>query len=187
MPTNQELNIRIRQATEDDIDDLLALAAFADRGDGGNRESRISRETLRQALFMPGSLCRALVADASGPIVGVAHYHRFQPAVVDRPTLAMDDLFVLEPYRRKGIGWSLLEELSRRAIEMGCEQIDFTVQRGNRKAVRFYKRLGAKVFTDTHYCRLYRDTVETLAARGKEGLETEEAPKPKRKFGRKTK
>ncbi len=187
MAKDGELKIRIRQACEDDIEDLLALAAFADRDDGGDREEQISRDTLRQSLFMPGSLCRALVADASGPIVGVAHYHRFQPAVVRNPTLALDDLYVIEQYRRLGIGWKLLEELSRRAIEMDCEQIDFTVQRGNRKAVRFYKRLGAKVYNDTHYCRLDRKVVKTLASSGKEGLAKEEEPKPKRKFGRKAK
>lgn len=187
MAKAEELNVRIRQACEDDIEDLLALAAFADHDDGGDRADQISRETLRQALFMPGALCRALVADASGPIVGVAHYHRFQPAVVKDPTLALDDLYVIEQYRRLGVGWKLLEELSRRAIEMDCQQIDFTVQRGNRKAVRFYKRLGAKVFNDTHYCRLDRDVVETLANSGKEGLKQEEEVKPKRKFGRKAK
>ncbi len=186
MAKDEELNIRIRQATEDDIEDLLALAAFADRDDGGDRENQISRETLRCALFMPGAFCRALVADAGGPIVGVAHYHRFQPAVVRQPTLALDDLYVIDQYRRKGVGWSLLEELSRRAVEMNCEQIDFTVQRGNRKAVRFYKRLGAEVFSDTHYCRLKRETVETLAAAGKDGFPSgPPKAKAKRTFGRK--
>ncbi len=163
-----EKKISVRLANKADIDDLLSLASLADHEDGMGRVPQTSKESLTRAMFAPGSLCGALVADMDGPIVGVAHYHQFWPAIMPRPTLALDDLFVIEDYRDRGVGRLLIQELCRLAVEFDCEQLDFTVIRKNKGALKFYRKLGAVVFTDIRYCRYNRDAMEKLAEEAKE-------------------
>lgn len=155
--------IEIRLATKADIPDLLSLAALAEREDQMGRFPHTSKETLTRSLFAPGAFCGALVADRNGPIVGVAHFHHFWPAVIPQPILALDDLYVVEDYRSEGIGSRLIKGLCKLAIEFDCSHLDFTVRRNNRGALRFYRKLGAIVFSDIRYCRYDRKAMQKLA------------------------
>lgn len=157
--------LSIREATAQDVASLMALAAFADAEDGMNRHLRMNAETLHQALFGEGALCGAVVADVGGPVVGAAHYHRFQSPIALKPSLWMDDLFVIPHYRNQGLGTRLIAELSRIALREGCDEIDFTAQKSNRKGLRLYRRLGALVFGETRYCRFTRGSLVQLAER----------------------
>jgi len=162
-PEKAVKTVEIRLATKADIPDLLSLAALADREDGMGRVPHASKDTLTRSLFAPGAFCGALVADMQGPIVGVAHFHHFWPAVLPRPILALDDLYVVEDYRQIGVGSRLIKGLCRLALEYECDHLDFTVQRNNRGALRFYRKLGAIVFSDIRYCRYDRKAMEKLA------------------------
>ncbi len=164
MPSKQPSKpIEIRLATKADIADLLSLAALADREDGMGRFPHTSKETLTRSLFAPGAFCGALVADMDGPIVAVAHFHHFWPAVIPQPILALDDLYVVDDYRSVGIGSRLIKALCKLAIEYDCSHLDFTVRRNNRGALRFYRKLGAIVFSDIRYCRYDRKAMQKLA------------------------
>ncbi|MEO0446961.1 MAG: GNAT family N-acetyltransferase [Verrucomicrobiota bacterium] len=155
--------ISIRLATKSDIPDLLSLAGLADLEDGVGRIPSTTAESLTRSLFAPGALCGALVADREGPIVGVAHFHQFWPAVIPNPILALDDLFVVDDYRQHGVGTKLVTELCRLGLEFDCAHLDFTVRRNNRGALKFYRKLGAIVFSDVRLCRYNREAMEQLA------------------------
>lgn len=155
--------IEIRLAVKADLDDVLALAAMADEEDGMGRVPETSKEALTRSLFAPGALCSALVADMGGPIIGVAHFHQFWPAIFPRPILALDDLFVVPDYRQEGVGTLLLSKLCNLGVEYDCAHLDFTVRRNNRGALRFYRKLGAIVFSDVRLCRYDRKAMEKLA------------------------
>jgi len=122
-----------------------------------------TKEALTRSLFAPGALCGALVADREGPIIGAAHFHQFWPAIFPNPVLALDDLFVVPDYRQSGVGTKLISELCKLGIEYDCAHLDFTVRRNNRGALRFYRKLGAIVFSDVRLCRYNREAMEKLA------------------------
>lgn len=61
-----------------------------------------------------------------------------------RPTLYLEDIFVLEPYRKMGIGRSLLQFCRSLAAERGCGRMEWTVLTWNDPAIRFYERCGGK-------------------------------------------
>lgn len=155
--------IAVRLAVKADLNDILALAAMADQEDNMGRVPETSIEALTRSLFAPGALCGALVADMKGPIVGVAHFHQFWPAIFPRPILALDDLFVVPDYRQVGVGTKLVSELCKLGIQYDCAHLDFTVRRNNRGALRFYRKLGAIVFSDVRLCRYDRAAMEKLA------------------------
>ena len=59
----------------------------------------------------------------------------------------LEDLFVREAFRRRGIGKTLLAAVARIAVEQRCYGIHWEVLDWNEEAIEFYKQLGA-IFRD---------------------------------------
>ena len=60
------------------------------------------------------------------------------------PTLFLEDIFVLNEYRRQGIGQKMFEFLKETAKREGCGRIEFTVLKWNKSAQEFYEKNRAK-------------------------------------------
>jgi len=60
------------------------------------------------------------------------------------PTLYLEDIFVLEEYRRRGVGQKMFDFLKETAKREGCGRIEFTVLKWNKSAQLFYERNRAK-------------------------------------------
>ena len=58
--------------------------------------------------------------------------------------LFLEDLFVRDAFRGRGIGTSLLAKVARIAIEEQCYGIHWEVLDWNEKAIEVYKALGAE-------------------------------------------
>ena len=62
----------------------------------------------------------------------------------DRPYALLEDLFVKENYRRKGLGKSLLEKVIEKAKEENCYKIIATSRKKRKEVHKFYKKFGFK-------------------------------------------
>lgn len=71
-----------------------------------------------------------------------------------RPTLYIEDIFVLPDFRRQAVGSALMEQLIQEAKSTGCGRIEWVVLDWNTGAQTFYQRLGASHLTDWQYYRL---------------------------------
>ena len=60
------------------------------------------------------------------------------------PTLFLEDIFVLNEYRRKGVGQKMFDFLKETAKREGCGKIEFTVLKWNKSAQEFYGKNRAK-------------------------------------------
>lgn len=56
------------------------------------------------------------------------------------PTLYLEDLFVLEEFRRLGIGTKLFDFCMKQAREHGCGRIELCVLTWNEPAIKFYEK-----------------------------------------------
>ena len=61
-----------------------------------------------------------------------------------QPTLLLEDIFVLEQYRRKGVGQKMFDFLKETAKREGCGRIEFTVLKWNKPAQKFYEKNKAQ-------------------------------------------
>ncbi|MFF5171541.1 GNAT family N-acetyltransferase [Micromonospora sp. NPDC000089] len=96
-------------------------------------------------------ICVLLARDDDGELVGFASYSYLWPAVGLTRSLFLKELYVSASHRGKGIGRQLVDALRMVAVESGCSRVEWTTDRGNINAQRFYARLGvqqlpAKVF-----------------------------------------
>jgi GNAT superfamily N-acetyltransferase len=71
-----------------------------------------------------------------------------------RPTLFLEDLFVLPAARSHGLGSALFAALRAQAVRRGCARFEWLVLEWNERAIAFYERAGAKVLPDWRVCRV---------------------------------
>ena len=87
----------------------------------------------------------ALVCRRGRTPVGLALYYFTYSTFLGRPTLYLEDLFVLPEARGYGAGRALLQALAKIAVRRGCARMEWTVLDWNAPSIRFYQRLGAKL------------------------------------------
>ena len=111
-----------------------------------------------------------LICRLGGRPIGLALYTFTYSTFLARPTLWLEDLFVLPEARGRGAGLALLRALARIAVRRGCGRMEWTVLDWNRRAIRFYRGLGAGLRREWILTRLAGAPLVRLAdgARGRE-------------------
>ncbi len=86
--------------------------------------------------------------------IGYAITFKTYSSFLAKPTLYLEDLFILPEYRRSGAGKAVFEHLHEEANLIGAGRIDWVVLDWNSGAQRFYQKLGAKYLKEWHCYRL---------------------------------
>ncbi|MGD0476776.1 MAG: GNAT family N-acetyltransferase [Nitrososphaerales archaeon] len=142
---------------------LLALARFENLQppsvDGQKRILAEIFEKKRLNLF---------VASERGKLVGYALCFYTYSSFLARPTLFLEDLFVLEEHRRKGLGFALFLRCVDEAIRQGCGRMEWAVLGWNKKAIDFYEKLSARRLDEWHFYRLTLDELKQISHKNPE-------------------
>lgn len=88
-------------------------------------------------------LANVLIAKLGKFPVGYALYFYTYSSFRARPTLYLEDIFVTDSARGKGVGEALFNGCFTEARSHGCGRMEWQVLNWNRSAMRFYKRHGA--------------------------------------------
>jgi GNAT superfamily N-acetyltransferase len=104
---------------------------------------KIGEEDLARDGFGENPRFRALIAEWDGQAAGYAVVFHYYSTWVGRG-LFLEDLFVREKFRKRGIGTALLAEVARIAVEERCYGIHWEVLDWNSTAIELYKALGAE-------------------------------------------
>jgi GNAT superfamily N-acetyltransferase len=135
-------SITIRPASPEDAGAYLMLVealAIFERMPPPNAEAKTR---LVEHLFGPRPLYQLLLACDRGRPIGYAAYLRTYSTFLARPTLYLEDLFVLPDYRSLKVGHRLFVCMARIARAEGCGRVDFLVLRWNQVALDFYAKHG---------------------------------------------
>lgn len=98
----------------------------------------------RRLIADIGRRIRVMMAEVDGKCVGYAIYLFTYSSFLARPTLYLEDLFILPDHRRGGIGGRFFEALHREARREQCGRMEWVVLDWNAPAHNFYLKLGAK-------------------------------------------
>src|SRR6185503_17593107 len=105
-----------------------------------------------------------LAFDGARP-VGFALFFQTYSTWRGRTGLHLEDLFVPDAERRRGVGSALLRRLARLALERGCARLEWAVLDWNTPAIDFYRRLGAEALDEWTTHRLTGPALAALAER----------------------
>lgn len=153
----------IRRGTERDVPTILRLIRGLAEYERLMHEVEATAARVRAHGFGRRRYFETLICRRAGRPVGFALYFFTYSTFVARPTLYLEDLFVLPEERGAGAGKALLRALARIAVRRGCGRLEWAVLDWNRPAIGFYRRLGAKLRRQWVLTRLTGPPLRRLA------------------------
>lgn len=140
--------IKVRRATRNDVALILAFiqkkSAF-DRSVGAfSGTIQTSEEKIAKTLFGAVPFAYVLFAEITNLTVGFALYYFRYSSFAGQPILWLDDLYVDEEMRSKGVGLELMNYLTQVYRDNNCSHLAWTADARNIRGLDFYYRLGAK-------------------------------------------
>lgn len=135
------MKIKIDKIVESDFESLIALfQEFALFEKLPDMMTNSVEQMEREKEYLHGFTAK----NEKGEIVGYAtHFFTYQTWT--GKCLYMDDLYIREQYRGKGLGTLLINKVIEFAKESKCNKMRWQVSNWNHPAITFYENLGAKV------------------------------------------
>ncbi|XP_053297978.1 diamine acetyltransferase 2b isoform X1 [Pleuronectes platessa] len=167
------MDFKIRAGTKDDCKDMSRmikeLAVFEKKLD----EVKTSHEELERDGFCQNPFFEFLVAEVPEEhkskegftVVGYALYYYTFSTWKGR-AMYMEDLYVMEEFRGKGIGKGLMSKVAEMGKKNQCVRLQFSVMDWNTPAREFYAAKGARDITEKdgwHFIRFEGQEFDDLA------------------------
>jgi len=159
------VTVQIRPATSADVPTIASLIGALARFEKLESEVTMTEAALLATLYGPRPYAETVLAEEDGKAVGFALFFHNYSTFLARPGLYLEDLYVLESHRGKGIGKALLAHLAKMAVERGCGRMEWAVLDWNVEAIGFYERLGARPNSDWTVYRLTGESLTRLAGK----------------------
>ncbi len=159
------MTVSIRFAEPADVATIAELIRGLARYERLEDEVVLTPEQLERTLFGARRYAETLIAEDAGEPVGFALFFHNYSTFLARPGIYLEDLYVRESHRGKGIGKALLANLAAIAVERECGRLEWAVLDWNTDAIGFYERLGARPNSDWTVYRLTGDALSALAGK----------------------
>lgn len=115
--------------------------------------AKTAKQRLLKDIFSKKPLINVLLARADDKYIGYAFYFFSYSSFLAKPTLYLEDIFILEEYRRAGVGKLFFKELDKIAKSKKCGRMEFIVLDWNASAISFYNKLGIKELEEWKFFR----------------------------------
>ncbi|HMH51154.1 MAG TPA: GNAT family N-acetyltransferase [Candidatus Acidoferrum sp.] len=155
--------LRVRRGTRKDASTIVALIKGLAEYEKLAHECQATVSGIRRHGFGATRYFETLIGERDGVAVGFALYFFTFSTFLARPTLYLEDLFVLPAERGRGAGKALLAALARIAVRKGCGRMEWAVLDWNAPSIGFYERLGARLRRDWILTRLTGAPLRKLA------------------------
>lgn len=160
--------IRIRKAERSDVPLILHFIQSLAEYERLRDSCVATEERIERTLFSDRPSAEVIIAELDGNPAGFAlFFHNYSTFLAQRG-IYLEDLFVDPDARGEGVGFALLSELARIAIERDCGRLEWAVLDWNQLAIDFYKRIGAAPLDDWTVFRLTGSSLESLAGSAQE-------------------
>lgn len=136
--------MRITKVGPGNVEDLLHLIEELARFERLAPPDEEARARLAAHALGEDPLFEAFVAYMDDEPVGYITYYFTYSTFLAKPTLFLEDIFVLEPGRRMGVGKALFRFCAEEAMRRGCGRMEWSVLTWNEGAIAFYERMGGK-------------------------------------------
>jgi GNAT superfamily N-acetyltransferase len=155
--------LTMRRGTARDVPTIVALIRGLARYERLATQMKATARNLRRDGFGRRRYFETLICRRGGEPIGFALYFFTYSTFMGKPTLYLEDLFVVPAARGEGAGRALLAALARLAVRRGCGRMEWAVLDWNRSAIRFYQRLGAQLRKEWILTRVTGPALRRLA------------------------
>lgn len=144
---------KVERVTKGNFDDFLFLVERLAEYEKLSPPDADARRRLRRDCLSKRPGFEAYLGRFGDEYVAYVIYLYTYSSFLARPTMFIEDVFVQEKFRKRGIGQKMWELCVRRAKETGCGRLEFIVLDWNKPAQKFYEKNKAKRM-NWHFYRL---------------------------------
>jgi GNAT superfamily N-acetyltransferase len=155
--------LTVRRGTRRDASLIAELIRGLARYERLQHECRVEPAAVARHGFGRTRYFETLICRRGREPIGFALYFFTYSTFLARPTLYLEDLFVVPEARGEGAGRALLRALARIALRRGCGRMEWAVLDWNTPSIRFYRRLGAGLRKEWILTRLTGAPLRRLA------------------------
>ncbi|TCO73227.1 GNAT family N-acetyltransferase [Chromatocurvus halotolerans] len=163
-----DTSINIRPATVEDIDTILRFIRELADYERALDAVEATPERLRATLFCNRPRVHCSIAELAGEPAGFAVWFFNYSTWLGLHGLFLEDLYVTDAMRGRGLGKALLQHLAKLAVASGCGRFEWNVLDWNRPAIDFYESFGAQPQSEWVGYRLSGEALRAFAASGVE-------------------
>jgi GNAT superfamily N-acetyltransferase len=166
------MTFALRPTAPDDIPALHRLMRDFARYERLEHRFKISEATLRDVLFGARPALESVLAQVDAVPVGFALWYLTFGTFAGRWGLFVEDIYIDQAHRGRGIGLALFRHMARIALERGCTDMQWNVLDWNAPAIAFYRRIGARPVRGWIPQQLSGDALTALAeGAGPQGMD----------------
>jgi GNAT superfamily N-acetyltransferase len=136
--------LSIEKVDEETFNDFLGLIDKLAEFEKLQPPDNCAKKRLKQDCLSNNPKYQAFIGRIKGKPISYIIYFFTYSSFLASPTLFLEDIFVLEEYRRQGVGKKMFEMIKETAKREGCGRIEFTVLEWNKSAQQFYQKNKAK-------------------------------------------
>jgi GNAT superfamily N-acetyltransferase len=156
--------VHVRRAERQDVPVLLELITALAHYEKLEPPDAEARQRLTADGWSAHPRFDAWLAEKDGLAVAYAIVFETYSSFLARPTLYIEDIFVLPEHRRAGVGNALFRRLVQEAVDRECGRMEWVCLDWNRPGLEFYEKVGAQRLSDWITFRLTRSEMETLVS-----------------------
>lgn len=154
---------RIRLAEAADVPHILRFIQELADYEKLAHEVTADEAQLRDTLFGDRPYAEVLLAEWDNRPVGMALFFHNYSTFLAKPGIHLEDLYVQEDQRGRGLGKALITCLARIAVERDCGRLEWQVLDWNEPARRFYRSLGATALDGWLTKRVSGESLQAMA------------------------
>ena len=140
----EENSVIIKEVNAETFDDFLGLIDKLAEYEKLAPPDEEAKRRLRRDCLSDKPKYKAFIGKVDDKPVSYVIFFFTYSSFLALPTLFLEDIFVLEEYRRQGVGQKMFDFLKETAKREGCGRIEFTVLKWNKLAQEFYEKNRAK-------------------------------------------
>ena len=145
--------ITIREAQETEITLIQELVKEMATYERRPEDMTGTQEELRYWLF-ERKIATILLMEYEGAAIGYAIYYPIFGSFAAHANVHLEDLYIREEYRKRGLGRVFFEAIAGRAKEEGYAKMEWSRLDWNTPSIGFYEKIGAEYETGRKYFEL---------------------------------
>jgi GNAT superfamily N-acetyltransferase len=154
-------NLTIRTATKKDASLIVSFIKKLAKYEKLLNKVKVNKSKIEKSIFA-NKEAEVLIADFNNKPVGFALFFKTYSTFLGQSNMHLEDIFVDEAMRNKGIGKEMFKVLSKIALTRNYQRFEWNCLTWNTPSLKFYKKLGAKTLDEWLVHRLGPEEMKKL-------------------------
>lgn len=151
-------DLKIEKLTEKNFEYFISLIEKLAEYEKSNPPDKEAKIRLKKDALSEKKFFEAYLGKINEKYVSCVVFFMTYSSYMAKPILYLEDIFVLDEYRKQGIGQKMFDFCVKKSKEKGCGRMEWSVLNWNEPAINFYEKNKATRL-DKSYYRLNEDQI----------------------------